>query len=134
MDMIGLKHLNDKLTPRGADKLLQTTAHTISMNAMRADELVGRWGGDEFIVLRFNTTNEGTNLFIDHLKQSLPEDAKFNYVYELFDSPNEYSSDMILEGLNKVANSVEEVKKMGPVDGTGRSIGSGVVVNLKADD
>lgn len=55
IDIGGLKKINEKRGYDFGDKLLVAFAETLK-NSVRKDDLVVRWGGDEFLVL-LNTTN-----------------------------------------------------------------------------
>lgn len=125
LDMIGLKKLNDELTSSGADQLLVESARVFDENAERAEDLVSRWGGDEFVILTFNTNEGGVESLISKIKTKLPAKSKFNFVFKEFSK-----TDDIKESISEVVDQIEVVKKQGPKDQTGRSIGDGVVVEL----
>ena len=50
VDVDGFKQINDTLGHDRGDELLIGVAHTIQ-GCLRAGNLLGRWGGDEFVVL-----------------------------------------------------------------------------------
>ena len=50
VDMNDLKKINDQLGHKAGDQAIQTAARTLR-SLFRDDDLVARWGGDEFIVL-----------------------------------------------------------------------------------
>ncbi|OEF95813.1 HD domain-containing phosphohydrolase [Desulfuribacillus alkaliarsenatis] len=57
IDVNSLKLINDSFGHTMGDKLIQKTAE-ILRSACRADEIIARWGGDEFVVLLPNTALE----------------------------------------------------------------------------
>src|SRR3989344_3381524 len=50
LDLIGLKKMNVELTYAGADKVIKEAATSLRKR-VRENDPVGRWGGDEFLVL-----------------------------------------------------------------------------------
>lgn len=56
-DINGLKITNDVFGHEAGDRLLQKVAETIRENC-RSEDIIARWGGDEFLILLPNTTNE----------------------------------------------------------------------------
>ena len=56
-DVNGLKLTNDVFGHNAGDNLLRKVAEVLK-NACRQEDIIGRWGGDEFIILLPNTTEE----------------------------------------------------------------------------
>ena len=56
-DVNGLKNTNDVSGHKAGDKLLKKVAEVLK-HSCRVEDIIGRWGGDEFLVLLPNTTNE----------------------------------------------------------------------------
>ena len=50
LDLNGLKQINDKHGHLAGDSLLQQFAHELR-SSLRSSDLVGRWGGDEFLIV-----------------------------------------------------------------------------------
>jgi len=65
-DVNGLKLLNDSFGHLEGDKLLKEVA-TIFNKATRSEDIVARWGGDEFTVLLPQTTTEDAHRVLDRI-------------------------------------------------------------------
>lgn len=74
LDIDHFKTLNDSLGHSAGDKALHHIAQTIS-SIIRPYDLVGRYGGDEFIFLFPETTADVTHTILDRLRNSV-EQAK----------------------------------------------------------
>ncbi len=66
-DVNGLKLINDTFGHEKGDELLQKSATSIK-NACRIEDIVARWGGDEFVVLLPRTTKEEAKQIIKKIK------------------------------------------------------------------
>jgi diguanylate cyclase (GGDEF)-like protein/PAS domain S-box-containing protein len=66
-DVNGLKLLNDAFTHLEGDKLLQEIAKILKVST-RHEDVVCRWGGDEFAILLPQTTNEEAHNIIHRIK------------------------------------------------------------------
>lgn len=66
-DVNGLKVLNDAFGHEKGDKLLQKAAKSIQ-SACRADDIVARWGGDEFVILMPKTKPEEAEKIVNKIK------------------------------------------------------------------
>ncbi|MFW6238828.1 MAG: HD domain-containing phosphohydrolase, partial [Halanaerobiales bacterium] len=71
-DVNGLKLVNDAFGHKEGDKLLQTIARILK-DSCRCEDLICRWGGDEFVVLLPQTSEKGAALVAGRIKQSLRE-------------------------------------------------------------
>lgn len=124
LDMIGLKQLNIDFGEGGADKFVVEAANLISDNT-RPNDVVGRWGGDEFVIIQFNTDDDKENVVAKRIREKSTDKVKFNILFKDFDM-----DDPLEESIDKVANKIEAVKALGKIDEKGRSTGNGVVVDL----
>jgi len=66
-DLNGLKLVNDAFGHRTGDELLKLAAEAIS-NACRPEDIVARWGGDEFIILLPRTNLEQARIIAEKAK------------------------------------------------------------------
>ena len=65
-DLSGFKRVNDEHGHAAGDRALITVARVLT-GAVRADDRVGRWGGDEFVVLLPHTDREGAETLATRL-------------------------------------------------------------------
>ncbi len=56
-DLNGFKTINDRFGHPSGDRALKEVAKTLSA-ALRSADIVGRWGGDEFLAIAYNVTFE----------------------------------------------------------------------------
>ena len=63
IDLDGFKEINDNKGHEAGDQLLKMVAHRMQNHARKTD-LVGRFGGDEFVIL------------VNHMEKTLPKDFK----------------------------------------------------------
>lgn len=125
MDLIGLKALNQELGHSGADKVLVDASEALKKE-LRKSDLIGRWGGDEFVVVVFNTSDDHLqNDVIKKINNNLPDGVKYCIGFKTYQK-----DDDINKSLDEATNLIEEVKKQRPHDESGRVIGDGVVVGL----
>ena len=68
----GLKPLNDTYGHPAGDEVLRLVASMLSERT-GADDIVGRWAGDEFLVILAETTAARAALFADELRAALAE-------------------------------------------------------------
>lgn len=129
LDMIGLKAMNENpaIGPSGADKVLKSVATSLSQNK-RDTDIAGRIGGDEYIFLVINPEPVKTPELVGRLLENMPEGVRFNVGYRNIGP--EYPGG-VEQTIDETLETVDlEVKKMGPVDANGRSLGRGVVVDI----
>jgi diguanylate cyclase (GGDEF)-like protein/PAS domain S-box-containing protein len=69
-DLDGLKQINDKLGHAVGDRLLKRAAAVLK-ETFRADEIVARIGGDEFVVLLPNTNAAAAKMALDRARNRL---------------------------------------------------------------
>jgi diguanylate cyclase (GGDEF)-like protein/PAS domain S-box-containing protein len=70
IDVNDLKYINDKYGHEVGDKALQRTALAIK-SACREDDIVARWGGDEFVVLLQRTDDDKLEKIISRIKENI---------------------------------------------------------------
>lgn len=76
MDIDYFKRVNDRHGHLAGDELLKTLAQILLKTIRHTDE-VGRWGGEEFVVLCPETNMEGASLLADKIRQKI-EHSTFN--------------------------------------------------------
>lgn len=70
VDLDGFKAVNDQFGHRAGDEVLMVVAHALQ-GVGRAGDLVGRWGGEEFLVLCPSTGSDGVRAFAQRLLDCL---------------------------------------------------------------
>lgn len=80
IDIDFFKNFNDTYGHNVGDKVLKIVAETILSN-LRADDLVGRWGGEEFVVILQNDTLETLEKTLNKLRV-LIEKSELRYENE----------------------------------------------------
>jgi len=76
MDIDYFKRVNDRHGHLAGDELLKMLAQILLTTIRHTDE-VGRWGGEEFVVLCPETNNEGASSLADKIRQKI-EYSTFN--------------------------------------------------------
>lgn len=66
-DIDDFKVVNDKYGHNVGDKILQTVARTLSVN-IRAYDHLGRWGGEEFLIIAKHVDPDGLNTLAQRIK------------------------------------------------------------------
>jgi diguanylate cyclase (GGDEF)-like protein/PAS domain S-box-containing protein len=72
LDLDGFKHINDRLGHTVGDDVLREVASRLR-SAVRESDVIGRFGGDEFIVLCPETADEQAALIGERLRQAVEE-------------------------------------------------------------
>ena len=72
-DVNGLKIMNDIFGHASGDKLLKKAA-SVMKSCCRADDIIARWGGDEFIILLPNTENFEAEKISERIKQQFSQE------------------------------------------------------------
>ena len=78
IDVNGLKLTNDAFGHLMGDALLQCVSNILSL-CFRAEDIIARFGGDEFVVLLPNTNRVDTELIVNRIYQSI-EDEDFGAI------------------------------------------------------
>jgi diguanylate cyclase (GGDEF)-like protein len=73
IDVDHFKTFNDRLGHRGGDAVLAHTARVLE-GALRAEDAIGRWGGEEFLVVLPDTDEDGAVRATDRLRVALAAD------------------------------------------------------------
>ena len=76
IDIDHFKQVNDTFGHRIGDQVLRMVAQTLAGN-VRAFDFVGRWGGEEFLVVVANVDQIGLNAFAEKLR-SLVERSRLD--------------------------------------------------------
>jgi len=67
LDLNGLKIINDTYGHKAGDKLLKKTAEVLK-DIFRDEDIIARWGGDEFVILLNRTAEKVTMKLINRIK------------------------------------------------------------------
>ena len=70
LDIDNLKPINDSLGHAAGDEAIREVARTVR-SVIRADDLLFRWGGDEFLILFFNLSESGAHKRVGDIDASL---------------------------------------------------------------
>ena len=70
IDLDDLKPINDTLGHAAGDRAIRAVAHAVR-SVVRADDLLFRWGGDEFLVLLFGMPEGAARRRLDSLDEAL---------------------------------------------------------------
>jgi diguanylate cyclase (GGDEF)-like protein len=73
VDIDHFKSINDTLGHRSGDAVLEHAARVLD-GALRAEDAIGRWGGEEFLVVLPNTDEDGALRATERLREALVRD------------------------------------------------------------
>lgn len=124
LDLIGLKKINIELSPAVADEVLKKAGELLR-GQIRESDLVARWGGDEFLLVLFGAGKESALVVIQKILANLPEHVHYNIGYQIFEKEGNFETQT-----REVMDWMEEIKRMGGLDKTGRATGSGIVIDV----
>ena len=68
IDINGLKIINNSLGYQAGDEMIKNTARVIKRNT-REEDIISRWGGDEFLICMPQTSERKTSRIGDHIKK-----------------------------------------------------------------
>lgn len=125
MDMIGLKKINRERGEKVADEILKKSTAQILNDSRKGIDVVCRYGGDEVVIISFNTNSEVTKSLIERTLKDQDPDVKYNVGFKFFQPEVD-----IHKAVEECVNQIDQVKNVHQVDETGRSTGQGVVVEL----
>ena len=74
-DLDGFKTINDTHGHHVGDRVLTAVANSIA-STVRCEDLAARYGGDEFLLLLPNTSNEGGELVAQRIRQTIDDYAR----------------------------------------------------------
>jgi len=69
-DFNDLKYINDNYGHNTGDKFLKTYAEILKKNS-RQEDIIARWGGDEFVILLPNTGKEVTEKLLNRIRKEI---------------------------------------------------------------
>ena len=104
-DMDGFKHINDRFGHAEGDNALRSFAHVLR-ETLRDSDVIGRIGGDEFVVLLTDTSSERSNEALARLQRAVDEfnrnskrgyELKFSAGQLAFDPARHTSVDTLLQ-------------------------------------
>ena len=75
IDIDNLKPINDSLGHSAGDKAIRAVARAMR-SLVRADDMLFRWGGDEFLLLMFNLPREEAGRRLESLNQILEDNCR----------------------------------------------------------
>lgn len=70
VDIDDFKRVNDTAGHQTGDKIIQSVADVL-VSGVRRDDVIVRWGGDEFLILLFNTPIEAGLKVAEHLRKNI---------------------------------------------------------------
>lgn len=74
LDIDKFKSVNDTYGHQVGDTLLQEIAQVLKNN-VRLEDIIGRWGGEEFLMVLPNTTHDGAMLLAQKLRKAIEQTA-----------------------------------------------------------
>ena len=77
IDLDGFKPINDEHGHRAGDALLQSIA-TRMRQCVRNEDTVGRWGGDEFIVIAENLADSDREQMVQRLREAIEKPVDYH--------------------------------------------------------
>jgi len=115
LDLDGLKEANDKMGYQEGDKLIKTVSSALQSSTRNSD-IVGRWGGDEFVAVLTNDKT-GAKRFSEKMKKELKE-ISISGVVARWDG-----KEPLLSLLEKAGEKMKEAKKTKKPGGRSKGVG-----------
>ena len=78
-DLDKFKNINDTYGHLVGDSVLETTAARIKKVLNRKSDFIARYGGDEFVVVLYDTDLEGAKSVISQIKKSVNKNMRINF-------------------------------------------------------
>lgn len=107
-DLNDFKPINDKLGHHIGDEVLVNVAQTIKKNIRNSDSL-GRWGGDEFLIILPETNLEQAKKMVTHLEEKVSnivinsnKDLKISCSFGVVEYQKEDNFDSLMEKADKL--------------------------------
>jgi diguanylate cyclase (GGDEF)-like protein len=72
LDIDRFKHYNDHYGHQAGDEVIRTVARVLSMSA-RGNDSIGRWGGEEFIIICRDTDDDTAIKIAERLRKAIEE-------------------------------------------------------------
>lgn len=122
MDIDNFKSINDRFGHQTGDSVLKCTAKVLSQNVREVD-IVGRWGGEEFLFICPNTNINGAFTLADNLRLKIENQVINNnisytasfgvaqFMYEDDEQSILYNADQALYDAKKNGRNRVEIKK-----------------------
>ena len=102
-DLNGLKLTNDALGHSEGDKLLCLVSKILKENC-DSDDIISRWGGDEFIILAKNKNRSYVTDLIDKIKEKCDNETEFHFKISIaWGSAGSYEEDSNTEAIMNLA-------------------------------
>jgi diguanylate cyclase (GGDEF)-like protein len=116
-DIDNFKTINDTLGHQAGDNVLIRIAELLKIRLRRTD-IIGRWGGEEFIVGLVDTDQENAKVIAETLRQAFEEDARLIHlapfpVTASFGIGTAHTSDTIDTLLTRVDSAMYRAKEFG---------------------
>lgn len=118
LDVNGLKLVNDSFGHEKGDQLLKEVANILKEQC-RKDDIIGRTGGDEFLILLPNTNMESSEYIMNRIYKALENKVIDNFIvsvsigYAIKENIDESINDILyLAEDNMYSRKIEESQKM----------------------
>jgi len=86
IDVDNLKAVNDQLGHEVGDSLLQTVSNAM-LSCLRSEDLLGRYGGDEFLAVLPGATTEGGRNVCERVREAITRDPEIARIARLLAAP-----------------------------------------------